>query len=166
MIQAWRSGEVLADAVVEGEKGAHRAPRPNYRVACRSQIAANFRPRSSPYNSERLPLEHQTFSRSSSRRCRIRRATCCRANFSLISVSFILSFLALTGVFTAPSDGENQSRWRPRMEWPGSTLTDSRSRYHGKNEREGRAEPGQALRLMNGAGATRGMVARWPGVFA
>ena len=40
------------------------------------------------------------------------------------------------------------------MEWPGSTLTDSRSRYHGKNEREGRAEPGQALRLTDGAGAT------------
>ena len=34
------------------------------------------------------------------------------------------------------------------MKWPGSTLTDSRSRYHGKNEREGGAEPGQALCLM------------------
>jgi hypothetical protein len=42
------------------------------------------------------------------------------------------------------------------MKWPGSTLTDSRSRYHGKNEREGRADPGQALRLMSGAGATEG----------
>ncbi len=40
------------------------------------------------------------------------------------------------------------------MTWPGSTLTDSRSRYPGKNEREGRAEPGQALRLNEGAGAT------------
>jgi len=25
------------------------------------------------------------------------------------------------------------------MKWPGSTLTDSRSRYHGKNEREGQS---------------------------
>jgi len=31
------------------------------------------------------------------------------------------------GVFTRPSDGENPSRWRPRMKWPGSTLTDSRT---------------------------------------
>ncbi len=44
--------------------------------------------------------------------CRINRATCCRANINLISPSFIISFLPLTGVFTAPSDGENQSRWR------------------------------------------------------
>ena len=51
------------------------------------------------------------------------------------------------------------------MEWPGSTLTDSRSRYHGKNEREGRAEPGRAPRLINGAGATRGMAPGWLGVF-
>jgi hypothetical protein len=75
-----------------------------------------------------------------------------------------MSFLALTGVFTLPSDGENLSKWRPRTKWPGSTLTDSRSRHHGKNEREGRAEPGQALRLIHGAGATRGMVARRFGV--
>jgi hypothetical protein len=42
------------------------------------------------------------------------------------------------------------------MKWPGSTLTDSRSRYHGKNEREGRAEPGQARRLINGSGSDEG----------
>ena len=124
------------------------APNPNHRAACRSQIAANRNPRSSPCNWERLPSERQTSSRRSLRRCRINRATCCRANFNLISPSFIISFLALTGVFTHPSDAENQSRWTPRMKWPGSTLTDSRSRYHGKNEREGRAEPGQALRLI------------------
>ena len=44
------------------------------------------------------------------------------------------------------------------MKWPGSTLTDSRSRYHGKNEREGRAEPGQALRLINGSGSDEGNI--------
>ena len=42
------------------------------------------------------------------------------------------------------------------MKWPGSTLTDSRSRYHGKNEREGRAEPGQALRLIKWSGSDEG----------
>ena len=42
------------------------------------------------------------------------------------------------------------------MKWPGSTLTDSRSGYHGKNEREGRAEPGQALRLIHGSGSDEG----------
>ena len=42
------------------------------------------------------------------------------------------------------------------MKWPGSTLTDSRSRYHGKNEGEGRAETGQALRLIHGSGSDEG----------
>jgi hypothetical protein len=42
------------------------------------------------------------------------------------------------------------------MKWPRSTLTDSRSRYYGKNERKGRAEPGQALRLINGSGSDQG----------
>jgi hypothetical protein len=44
------------------------------------------------------------------------------------------------------------------MKWPGSTLTDSRSRYHGKNEREGGAEPGRARRLTMEREATREMV--------
>jgi hypothetical protein len=54
-------------------------PNPNQRVGCRSQIAANFKPRISPCNSERLPSLRQTSSRKSLRRCRINRAICFHA---------------------------------------------------------------------------------------